>query len=91
MEIFSFFQLIVGLCLPKNQLINNPNIANLKISYRLWYLVLCFNFQVDPRAVTVLARWNREYTIKTVLQELKRQMLIKENIKLSQPPEGAMF
>ena len=48
-------------------------------------------FQVDPRAVTVLARWNREYTIKTVLQELKRQMLIKENIKLSQPPEGAMF
>jgi len=46
---------------------------------------------VDPRAVTVLARWNREYTIKTVLQELKRQMLIKENIKLSQPPEGATF
>ena len=46
---------------------------------------------MDPRAVTVLARWNREYTIKTVLQELKRQMLIKENIKLSQPPEGAMF
>ena len=46
---------------------------------------------MDPRAVTVLARWNREYTIKTVLQELKRQMLIKENIKLSQPPEGATF
>ena len=38
---------------------------------------------VDPRTVTVLARSNREYTIKTVLQELKRQMLIK-NIKLSQ-------
>ena len=55
------------------------------------YRNLTILFQVDPRAVTVLARWNREYTIKTVLQELKRQMLIKENIKLSQPPEGAMF
>jgi hypothetical protein len=48
-------------------------------------------FQVDPRAVTVLARWNREYTIKTILQEIKRQMLIKENLKLTQPPEGSMF
>ena len=59
--------------------------------YRTSCSDLTILFQVDPRAVTVLARWNREYTIKTVLQELKRQMLIKENIKLSQPPEGAMF
>ena len=75
----------------KNQLNNNPNIANLKILQALVFSIVILFSQVDPRAVTVLARWNREYTIKTVLQELKRQMLIKENIKLSQPPEGAMF
>ena len=36
-------------------------------------------------------RWDRNYTIKTVLQELRRLMLVKENIKLSQPPEGSTF
>ncbi|XP_015115345.1 ubiquitin-conjugating enzyme E2 variant 2 isoform X3 [Diachasma alloeum] len=46
---------------------------------------------VDNRSVPVLAKWQREYTIKTVLQELRRLMTLKENMKLSQPPEGSTF
>jgi ubiquitin-conjugating enzyme E2 variant len=47
--------------------------------------------QVDTRVVQILSRWNREYTIKILLQELRRLMLQKENIKLAQPPEGSVF
>ena len=39
--------------------------------------------------VPILQRWQREYTIKTLLQELRRLMLLKENMKLAQPPEGS--
>ncbi|ODN02770.1 Ubiquitin-conjugating enzyme E2 variant 2 [Orchesella cincta] len=46
---------------------------------------------VDNRQVPMLARWQREYTIKTVLQELRRLMTVKDNLKLTQPPEGATF
>ena len=47
--------------------------------------------QGDVRHVPILSRWSREYTIKSVLQELRRLMLLKENMKLSQPPEGSTF
>lgn len=47
--------------------------------------------QVDNRQVPVLARWQRDYTIKTVLQELRRLMTLKDNMKMSQPPEGSTF
>lgn len=50
-----------------------------------------FAYKVDNRSVPVLAKWQREYTIKTVLQELRRLMTLKENMKLSQPPEGSTF
>lgn len=46
---------------------------------------------VDSRQVPVLARWQREYTIKSVLQELRRLMTLKDNMKLTQPPEGSSF
>ncbi|ROT73909.1 hypothetical protein C7M84_007616 [Penaeus vannamei] len=46
---------------------------------------------VDRRHVSVLERWQRNYTIKTVLQELRRLMTQKENMKLTQPPEGTTF
>lgn len=49
------------------------------------------NGTVDNRVVQILSRWNREYTIKILLQELRRLMLQKENIKLAQPPEGSVF
>nr|QBH73146.1 ubiquitin-conjugating enzyme [Isotomurus palustris] len=47
--------------------------------------------QVDSRLVPILSRWQRDYTIKTLLQELRRLMTSKENLKLTQPPEGSMF
>jgi len=46
---------------------------------------------VDSRMVPILTRWQRDYTIKTILQELRRLMTTKENLKLSQPPEGTLF
>jgi len=46
---------------------------------------------VERRTVPVLARWQRTYSIKTILQELRRTMTIKENLKLQQPPEGTAF
>jgi len=49
------------------------------------------NGAVEQRMVPILSRWQREYTIKTLLQELRRLMLMKENMKLAQPPEGSVF
>jgi len=46
---------------------------------------------VDKRSVPVLSRWQRSYSIKTLLQELRRLMTLKENMKLAQPPEGSTF
>lgn len=46
---------------------------------------------VDRRVVPVLARWQRNFSIKTVLQELRKAMTVKENQKFAQPPEGTTF
>jgi len=46
---------------------------------------------VERRSMPVLARWNRNYSIKTILQDIRRAMTLKENLKLSQPPEGSAF
>ncbi|XP_013783280.1 ubiquitin-conjugating enzyme E2 variant 2-like [Limulus polyphemus] len=46
---------------------------------------------VEKKSITVLSRWQRTYSIKTVLQELRRAMTLKENQRLSQPPEGSTF
>jgi len=56
--------------------------------------ISCINSQngvVDHRLVPMLARWNREYTIKSTLQEIRRIMTLKDNLKLTQPPEGSCF
>uniref|UniRef100_A0A0K8SMC7 Ubiquitin-conjugating enzyme E2 variant 2 n=1 Tax=Lygus hesperus TaxID=30085 RepID=A0A0K8SMC7_LYGHE len=47
--------------------------------------------QVDQKVVPILSRWQRDYTIKSLLQELRRLMTAKENMKLTQPPEGSNF
>ena len=49
------------------------------------------NGVVDARNLPLLSRWSREYTIKSILQEIRRQMLLKDNIKLPQPPEGSSY
>ncbi|XP_049975677.1 ubiquitin-conjugating enzyme E2 variant 2-like [Alexandromys fortis] len=38
--------------------------------------------RVDARSIPVLAKWQNSYSIKVVLQELRRLMMSKENMKL---------
>jgi len=49
------------------------------------------NGVVDPRVFAVLSRWNRAYTMETVLTELRREMAQPHNRKLPQPPEGSTY
>ncbi|KAG8570885.1 hypothetical protein GDO81_011461, partial [Engystomops pustulosus] len=49
------------------------------------------NGMVDPRCIPVLAKWQTSYSIKVILQELRRMMMSKENMKLPQPPEGQTY
>ncbi|XP_022372944.1 ubiquitin-conjugating enzyme E2 variant 1-like isoform X1 [Enhydra lutris kenyoni] len=49
------------------------------------------NGVVDPRAISVLAKWQNSCSIKVVLRELWRLMMSKENMKLPQPPEGQCY
>ncbi|XP_037654533.1 ubiquitin-conjugating enzyme E2 variant 2-like [Choloepus didactylus] len=46
---------------------------------------------VDAWGIPVLAKWQNSYSIKVVLQELRRLMMSKENMKLPQPPEGQTY
>ncbi|XP_040859301.1 ubiquitin-conjugating enzyme E2 variant 2-like [Ochotona curzoniae] len=47
--------------------------------------------RVDARSIPVLAQWQNSYSIKVVLQELRRLTVSKENMKLPQPPEGQTY
>lgn len=49
------------------------------------------NGVVDRRVLPSLARWQRNNTIRFVLEDLKRVMMAKENNRLHQPPEGSTF
>ena len=53
--------------------------------------LLPLSFQVDIKSMGALSRWKNSYNIKTVLQELRLHMTLKENNKLSQPPEGQVY
>lgn len=46
---------------------------------------------IDPMKVDLLKNWDERYTIRVALESIKKQMVAKENIKLSQPPEGTSF
>ena len=46
---------------------------------------------VEPRSFRPLGQWSREYTIETVLAELRREMCQPNNRKLPQPAEGSSF
>lgn len=56
----------------------------------LTHVCLCVP-QVDSRSIPILAKWQSSYSIKFVLQEIRRLMLAKENMKLPQPPEGQSY
>ncbi|RDW94147.1 E2 ubiquitin-conjugating protein MMS2 [Aspergillus mulundensis] len=47
--------------------------------------------QVDPAKLPCLAQWKRDYTMETVLIELRRYMALPQHKKLPQPPEGSTF
>ncbi|KAM8967348.1 ubiquitin-conjugating enzyme E2 variant 2 [Pelodytes ibericus] len=49
------------------------------------------NGMVDTRSIPVLLKWQNSHSIKVILQELRRQMMSKENMKLPQPPEGQTY
>ncbi|XP_065676256.1 ubiquitin-conjugating enzyme E2 variant 2 isoform X2 [Hydra vulgaris] len=49
------------------------------------------NGNVDARLSPMLSKWQKSYTIKTLLTELRRSMTLKENAKLAQPPEGSKY
>ncbi len=48
-------------------------------------------FKVDRKHFSVLAKWQRNYSIKHVLQDIRKTMTMKENLKLQQPPEGTTY
>lgn len=46
---------------------------------------------IDQRHFAVLGNWNRQYTMETVLIELRREMAATHNRRLPQPPEGTNY
>ncbi|XP_054624818.1 ubiquitin-conjugating enzyme E2 variant 2 isoform X3 [Dunckerocampus dactyliophorus] len=61
------------------------------MTFTLWTAMIIGPARVDSRSIPVLAKWQNSYTIKIVLQELRRLMMSKENMKLPQPPEGQTY
>ena len=49
------------------------------------------NGEVDRKQFSILSKWQRNYSIKHVLQEIRKSMALKENLKLTQPPEGSSY
>jgi len=46
---------------------------------------------VDRKAFPVMKSWQRNYTIKHALHDIRKTMASKENAKSSQPAEGATY
>jgi ubiquitin-conjugating enzyme E2 variant len=72
---------------------NYPNVPPL-IWFRSKINMACVD-QKDGRVtsskVPSLEHWKREYTLETILTELRRDMVSPINKKLAQPPEGSMY
>lgn len=47
--------------------------------------------KVDPSKLHVLSNWKHNFTIETILVELRREMAGAHNRKLPQPQEGTTF
>ncbi|KAK2755930.1 E2 ubiquitin-conjugating protein mms2 [Arachnomyces sp. PD_36] len=45
--------------------------------------------KVDPTKLPCLTQWKREYTMETILLEIRRYMALPAHKKLPQPPEGS--
>ncbi|VDO96429.1 unnamed protein product, partial [Soboliphyme baturini] len=49
------------------------------------------NGVIDRHRISVLARWSKCYTIRHILEDIRRTMTTKENQRLIQPPEGSSY
>ncbi|KAF2255762.1 UBC-like protein [Trematosphaeria pertusa] len=49
------------------------------------------NGKVDPTKLPCLVQWKREFTMETILIELRRYMALPQHKKLPQPPEGSTY
>ncbi|EFP01054.1 hypothetical protein GCK72_001441 [Caenorhabditis remanei] len=50
------------------------------------------NGVIEKRNLATLRNWSNSYMIKNVLEDIRKNMMMaKENLKLQQPAEGAMF
>ncbi|KAG8049208.1 hypothetical protein GUJ93_ZPchr0009g1326 [Zizania palustris] len=49
------------------------------------------NGLVDQRKFNLLSNWRREYTMESILTQLKKEMAASYNRKLVQSPEGTFF
>ncbi len=49
------------------------------------------NGKVDPTKLPCLSQWKRDFTMETILIELRRYMALPQNKKLPQPPEGSTY
>ncbi|QRV73837.1 ubiquitin-conjugating enzyme [Ceratobasidium sp. AG-Ba] len=47
--------------------------------------------KVDLAQIPDLAKWQREFTLETVLVQIRREMASQHNRKLPQPPEGSTY
>lgn len=47
--------------------------------------------KVDAARLPCMAQWRRDYTMETILIELRRYMALPQNKKPPQPAEGSTF
>merc|ERR1719265_1231899 len=47
--------------------------------------------KINYSKISLFQQWRYHNTIADILTELRQQMSARENLKLSQPPEGAMY
>ncbi|XP_022242258.1 ubiquitin-conjugating enzyme E2 variant 2-like [Limulus polyphemus] len=47
--------------------------------------------RIERKMIPVLNHWQRTYSIKTILHELRRAMTLRDNQRLAQPPETSTF
>jgi ubiquitin-conjugating enzyme E2 variant len=47
--------------------------------------------KVEPNKLPCLVQWKRDFTMETILIELRRYMALPQNKKLPQPAEGSTF
>lgn len=49
------------------------------------------NGEIDKKHFQTLNKWQRNYSIKNALQDIRKTMTNKENAKLQQPPENSVY